>query len=113
MQAETLAKPRLSKKGHKKVWFARFAERAGSHFAKVAVARQGILMRYALTRWADMRPASYCIYMPAIDRSLSDCRWARQTAESSLRRQIWREACVRVNAFCFVCTCRRLIDLPL
>ena len=69
-QAAAMAKPRLSKLGRKRVWFDRFASKAAQSFAAVALARQGILARFAISRWA------------------------RKTAHSVLRRQIWREACV-------------------
>jgi hypothetical protein len=69
-QAAAMAKPRLSKLGRKRVWFDRFASQAARSYALVTLARQTILVRFAINRWA------------------------RKTANSVLRRQIWREACV-------------------
>ncbi len=69
-QAVAMAKPRLSKLGRKRVWFDRFASQAARSFAAVTLARQRILARFAITRWA------------------------RKTANSVLRREIWHEACV-------------------
>ena len=69
-QAAAMAKPRLSKLGRKRVWFDRFASKATQSFAAVALARRRILARFAISRWA------------------------RNTANAVLRRQIWREACV-------------------
>ena len=69
-QAAAIARPRLSKLGRKRVWFDRFALRAAMSSAAATLVRQRILARFAISRWA------------------------RQTANAVLRRQIWREACV-------------------